>query len=165
MFAMPFSLLYLLAIVAINIGFEHVHPIALPGGDLWPPMSLAVGTIFVLRDFAQREIGHRVLLVMLVGAAISYVMASPALAVASLLAYLVSELTDWAVFTFTGWSLRKRVLVSSAIAAPVDSAVFLWAIGVHSVTAVALMTASKWIGILAVMWLHGRLRAPAKAAS
>ena len=148
---MKYTLLYLVAIVGINIGFEHFKPIALPNGDLWPPMSLAVGMIFVLRDYAQREIGHRILLVMLIGAALSYWMASPALAAASLLAYLVSELVDWSIFSFSDWPFERRVLVSSAISAPVDSAVFLWVIGVHSVTAVALMTISKWIGIAALL--------------
>lgn len=153
---MTYTVIYLIAIVGINIGFEHVRPIMLPGGAMWPPMSLAVGTIFVLRDYAQREIGHRVLLVMLAGAALSYLMASPALAIASLLAYLVSEMTDWAVFSFTHWPFGRRVWVSSAISAPVDSAVFLWAIGVESVLAVLLMTVSKWIGIAALVGLQRR---------
>lgn len=153
---MIYTLIYLVAIVAINVGFEHVHPIALPNGDLWPPMSIAVGAVFVLRDYAQREIGHRVLLVMLAGAGLSYFMASPALAAASLLAYLVSEMTDWAVFTFTGWPFGRRVWVSSVISAPVDSAVFLWAIGAESVLAVLLMTVSKWLGIAILVGLRRR---------
>ena len=32
-------------------------------------MALIVGFVFVVRDFAQREVGHRVLLAMLAGAA------------------------------------------------------------------------------------------------
>lgn len=153
---MKYTYFYLLAIVAINIGFEYVHPIKLPNGDIWPPMSLAVGAIFVLRDYAQREIGHRVLLVMLLGAALSYVMASPFLAVASLMAYLVSEGVDWAIYSFSRWPFQRRVIVSSAISAPIDSAVFLWAIGVNSVSAVLLMTASKWLGIAALVSIQRR---------
>lgn len=156
---MTFSALYLFAIVAINIGFEHVPMVALPGGELWPPMSLAVGIIFVLRDYAQREIGHRVLLLMVIGAILSYVMATPAIAAASLAAYIVSETTDWAVYTFTGWEFDRRVFWSSMLSAPVDSAIFLWAIGVHSVAAVLLMTASKWIGICALLLLKRRIPA------
>jgi queuosine precursor transporter len=52
---MPYTLLYLASIVLINIGF-----ICVPLIHGWPPMSLAVGLVFVLRDFAQREIGHKV---------------------------------------------------------------------------------------------------------
>lgn len=153
---MTYTIAYLITIVAINIGFEHTAPLILPNGDMWPPMSLAVGIIFVFRDYAQREIGHRVLLVMLVGAALSYIMASPALAAASLLAYLVSETTDWAVYTFTRWPFKRRVWLSSAISAPVDSAVFLWALGIHPVSAVALMTASKLVGIAVLVTMQGR---------
>jgi uncharacterized PurR-regulated membrane protein YhhQ (DUF165 family) len=156
---MTFSFLYLVAIVGINIGFEHVPMVLLPTGDMWPPMSLAVGMIFVLRDYAQREIGHRVLLLMLVGAVLSYVLATPAIAMASLAAYIVSETVDWALYTFARMDFRRRVLVSSLISAPVDSAVFLMAIGVHSPSAIVLMTVSKWIGIAALMLLQRRATA------
>src|SRR5690606_40392935 len=60
------------ALPIFNVGFVHVPLI-----HGWPPMSLAVGLVFVLRDFAQREVGHKVLFIMLIGAAISYLMASP----------------------------------------------------------------------------------------
>ena len=142
--------------MALNIGFEHVHPITLSNGDVWPPTSLFVGIIFVLRDYAQKEIGHRVLWVMLMGAALSFWMASPALAMASLLAYLASELVDWAIFTFSGWSLRRRVWVSSLASAPVDSLIFLSALGVHSYSAAVLMTLSKWLGIAALLAIQHR---------
>lgn len=156
---MKASFAYLAAIVAINIGFEHSAPLHLPNGDMWPPMSLAVGTIFVLRDYSQRELGHRVLLVMLLGAALSYFMASPAIAAASLGAYLASEMTDWLIFTFTGCPLRQRVWVSSLASAPVDSVIFLWLIGATSPVAVIVMTASKWVGIALLMSLQRRAAA------
>ena len=145
-----YSALYLVSIVLINIGFTYV-----PLVHGWPPMSLVVGLVFVLRDFAQREIGHRVLLVMLLGAVLSYVMASPMVAVASCAAYLVSELIDWAVYTFSNRPLRQRVLLSSAISTPVDSAVFLGLIGFFSISGVLLMTVSKMLAALAVyFWLR-----------
>jgi len=145
-----YAMLYLVSIVLINIGFVHVPLI-----HGWPPMSLAVGLVFVLRDFAQREIGHKVLLVMLAGAVISFFMASPAVAVASCAAYLVSELVDWAVYTFSKRPLAQRVLLSSALGTPVDSAVFLGLIGFFSVSGVLLMTASKMLAAVAVFfWLR-----------
>lgn len=145
-----YSTLYLVSIVLINIGFIYV-----PLVHGWPPMSLAVGLVFVLRDFAQREIGHKVLLVMLLGAVLSYLMASPMVAVASCTAYLVSELIDWAVYTFSKRPLRQRVLLSSAISTPVDSAVFLGLIGFFSISGVLLMTASKMLAALVVyFWLR-----------
>lgn len=145
-----YAMLYLVSIVLINIGFVHVPLI-----HGWPPMSVAVGLVFVLRDFAQREIGHKVLLVMLAGAVISFFMASPAVAVASCAAYLVSELVDWAVYTFSKRPLAQRVLLSSALGTPVDSAVFLGLIGFFSISGVLLMTASKMLAAVAVFfWLR-----------
>lgn len=151
-----FSALYLAAIVAINFGFEHTSMVALPGGEVWPPMSLVVGLVFILRDYAQREIGHRVLLLMVAGAALSYYLASPAIAAASLAAYILSETVDWALYTFARASFMQRVAVSSLVSAPVDSVVFLWALGIKSPTAVAIMTVSKWIGIAAVLTINAR---------
>ncbi len=155
----PFTLLYIGLIVAVNYGFSVTPLVALPDGTMWPPMALVVGFVFVARDFAQREIGHRVLLAMLLGAALSYVMADPYIAVASAAAFLVSETADWAVYTFTGRPLSQRVLLSSLIGTPLDSVVFLSGVGLLSATGVATMTASKMLGALAVWWLLRRREA------
>lgn len=150
-----YSLIYVAFIVALNWGFAHVPIVMTPWGDAWPPLSLAVGAVFVLRDFAQREVGHKVLGLMLVGAALSFWLADPHVALASLAAFALSELVDWGVYTFAKLDFKRRVLVSSCLSAPVDSAVFLWAIGVHSATAVVLMTFSKFVGV-AVAWKVSR---------
>jgi len=153
---LKYTILYVVLIVAVNYGFSVSPLVALPDGTLWPPISLLVGFVFVARDFAQREIGHRVLLAMLAGTAISYVMASPMIAVASAAAFLVSELADWAVYSFTRRPLSQRILYSSALGAPVDSFVFLAGVGILSTAGVAAMTASKMIGALIVWWLIRR---------
>lgn len=150
------TLLYVLLIVAVNYGFSAVPLVKLPDGTLWPPMSLAVGFIFVLRDFAQREIGHKVLLAMLTGAALSYVMAAPYVAIASAAAFLVSELVDWLVYSLTKRPLSQRILTSSLLATPIDSAVFLFGIGAFSWVGLLAMTASKLIGAAIVWWLIRR---------
>lgn len=150
------TLFYVALIVAVNYGFAAVPPLTLPDGTLWPPMSLAVGFIFVLRDFAQREIGHKVLIAMLLGAALSYVMATPHVALASAAAFLVSEAVDWLVYTVTKRPLSQRILYSSLLGTPVDSAVFLFGIGFFSWTGVILMTLSKLVGALVVWWLLRR---------
>jgi uncharacterized PurR-regulated membrane protein YhhQ (DUF165 family) len=150
------TLVYIALIVAVNWGFTVVPLVNMPGGEMWPPLSLAVGFIFVVRDFAQREIGHRVLLAMLVGAGLSYVMAAPYVAIASAAAFLVSELVDWLVYTVTRRPLSERILYSSLLGTPVDSVVFLWGIGHLSVTGVVAMTVSKMLGALVVWWLIRR---------
>ena len=150
------TLLYIALIVAVNYGFSVVPLVKLPDGPMWPPMSLVVGFIFVLRDFAQREIGHKVLLAMLTGAALSYVMASPYVAIASAAAFLVSELVDWLIYSVTKRPLSQRILYSSLLATPFDSAVFLFGIGAFSWAGVLAMTASKLIGAAIVWWLIRR---------
>jgi uncharacterized PurR-regulated membrane protein YhhQ (DUF165 family) len=155
------TLLYVALIVAVNYGFTVVPLVTLPDGTMWPPMSLAVGFIFVVRDFAQREIGHKVLLAMLVGAALSYVMAAPYVAIASAAAFLVSELVDWLIYSVTKRPLSQRILYSSLLATPIDSAVFLYGIGAFSTVGVLIMTASKLVGALIVWWLIRRREQPA----
>ena len=145
-----YSIAYIVSILMVNVGFTLVPPVPLLG-EMWPPMSLAVGAVFVLRDFAQREIGHRVIIAMLIGATLSYLMADPFVAVASLVAFLVSESADWAVYTYTKKPLKQRILLSSAIGTPLDSAIFLAMIGYFSIGGVILMIASKMIAALLVM--------------
>ncbi len=151
-----FTLLYVVLIVAVNYGFVVVPLLPMPGGEMWPPMSLVVGFVFVARDFAQREIGHRVIIAMLVAAGLSYAMADPFVAAASLAAFLISEFADWAVYSFTGKPLSQRVLLSSALGTPIDSVVFLAMIGHLSVVGVVAMTLSKMVGALMVWWLVRR---------
>ena len=153
---LKFTALYIALIVAVNYAFTQIPPITLPDGTVWPPVALIVGFVFVVRDFAQREIGHRVLLAMLAGAVLSYYMADPFVAIASAAAFAVSELADWAVYSFTGRPLSQRILYSSALGAPIDSAAFLGGIGLLSATGVAAMTLSKMAGALLVWWMVRR---------
>ena len=84
-----FTIAYIVSIVAVNIGFVYIPPVPLLG-EMFPPMSLIVGLIFIARDFAQREIGHKVLGAMAVGAILSYLMADPFVAIASVLFHFYS---------------------------------------------------------------------------
>lgn len=143
---------YVALIVLVNWGFTVVPLVRMPTGEMWPPMSLAVGFVFIVRDFAQREVGHRVLGWMAVAAVLSWFMASPMVAVASVAAFLVSELADWACYSYLKRPFAERILWSSAIATPIDSAVFLALIGHLSVSGVVAMVASKMLGALAVWW-------------
>ncbi|HEU0071377.1 MAG TPA: VUT family protein [Alphaproteobacteria bacterium] len=151
-----FTLLYVALIVLVNYGFSVTPLVKLPDGTMWPPMSLVVGFIFVVRDFAQREIGHKVLIAMLVGAALSYVMADPHVAIASAAAFLVSELADWLIYSLTKRPLSQRIIYSSLLSAPLDSAVFLFGVGFFSVAGVVTMTISKLLGAFVVWWLIRR---------
>jgi len=153
---MKYALLYVFFIVLVNYAFDVVPLLSLPGGELWSPVALVVGFIFVIRDYAQREIGHMVLPAMLLGGLISWLMATPAIALASVCAFFIGELMDWAVYTFTGRPFSQRVLLSSALSTPVDSVVFLSMVGLFSVSSVLIMTLSKMVGAVIVFYLVRR---------
>ena len=150
---MKYALLYVAAVVLVNLAFDRVPLLHLPGGELWSPVALVVGFIFVIRDYAQRDIGHWVLPAMLAGGLLSWYMASPAIAYASVCAFLTGELLDWAVYTYTRRPFSQRILLSSALSTPVDSAVFLFLMGIFSVPAVLIMTLSKMVGACIVYYL------------
>lgn len=153
---MPYALLYIFTVVLVNYAFDLVPVLTLPGGEVWSPVALIVGFVFVIRDYAQRAIGHYVIPAMLVAGAISWFMASPETAKASLCAFMVSEMMDWAVYTFTGKPFSQRVLLSSAIGTPLDSAIFLGMLGFFSIPGVLIMTASKMFGATVVFFLVRR---------
>jgi uncharacterized PurR-regulated membrane protein YhhQ (DUF165 family) len=93
-----------------------------------PSGVLMIGIALVLRDLVQRRLGRMAaLLAIVAGAALSGAVAPPALVMASTLAFLLSELADFLVFT----PLQKRgfvlaVLVSSVVGLIADSLLFLW---------------------------------------
>jgi hypothetical protein len=97
-----------------------------PHQIIFNPLTIATGMVFVIRDFVQREMGHRVLILMALAIGWSFYYAAPMIAVASGLAYAISETVDWLLFTFTKYRLSTRILLSSAIAAPIDTTVFLY---------------------------------------
>tara|TARA_X000001388_G_scaffold63482_2_gene49450 strand:- start:1972 stop:2451 length:480 start_codon:yes stop_codon:yes gene_type:complete len=146
-----FTIAYIVSIVAVNIGFVYIPPVPLLG-EMFPPMSLIVGLIFIARDFAQREIGHKVIGAMAVGAIFSYLMADPFVAIASVIAFAISEMVDWGVYTYTKRPLRDRILLSSALGTPVDSAVFLLILGFFSPLGFLLMTLAKMLTAVILWW-------------
>ena len=90
------------------------------------PLTVVTGLVFVFRDFVQRRMGHRVLAVMALAIAWSFYYAWPVIALASGIAFAISEITDWLIFTFTKYRLSTRIILSSAVAAPVDTTIFLY---------------------------------------
>lgn len=150
------ALIYVTLIAGVNWAFAVIPMVELPGGDLWSPAALIVGFVFVVRDFAQRAIGHKVLLAMLVGCLISWYMASPALAIASAGAFAIGELADWSLYTFTQKPFSQRILYSSLLGAPMDSIFFLSFIGIASPISIGSMTASKLVGAFIVFMLVRR---------
>jgi len=151
LFKIKWTLVYLLLIPLVNWAFSWTPLYTLPDGGKWSPFSLAVGLVLVFRDFAQREIGHYIVVPLVVGVAISFVMAPPQIAAASAIAFFISEAVDWLMYTFTRKPLSTRVLLSSMAGAPVDSVIYLTGAnmafpGLFSGWTLGTMIASKLAG-------------------
>jgi queuosine precursor transporter len=119
--------------------------------------NVIVGFVFVLRDYAQREIGHKVLLATLLAGIPVYYFAGPGLAAASLIAFALSELTDWAVYSFTKRPLQSRILLSSVMSIPVDTLAFQHLAGYLTPAAFVTEVMSKALGV-ALVWYLLKLR-------
>ncbi|WP_298911804.1 hypothetical protein [uncultured Algimonas sp.] len=160
--AVVVTLVYVLLIPFINWSFTWAPMVALPGlGWAFNPVTIVTGLVLVARDFAQREIGHWVLLAMAVALGLTWATAGGELALASGAAFAVSELVDWAVFTFTRLKLSTRVLLSSALAAPVDTSIFLLGAeairdGQFTLPNIVMSIGGKMVGALAIWWLIRR---------
>lgn len=133
---------YLFAIVFSNVAFSYFPLLQTPLGPI-PSMALFVGFVFVLRDYAQREHGNKVLLAMLAGCVISAFFADGTVVVASVAAFAVSEIADYLVYTWTKRPFHERVLLSSLISVPVDTVIFLTLIGVYNPASMVAMSISK----------------------
>ena len=158
----PWVYVYVLLIPLVNWSFAHVPTVTTWDGGEWSPMSIVTGLVLVVRDLAQREIGHRIFIPLMIGIAISFAMAPPEIAAASALAFAISETIDWAMFTFTKRPLSKRILWSCGASAPVDSLVFLLGAniaipGIFSWSTLICSIASKLSGAY-VVYLHLKRR-------
>ena len=122
------AFVYVAMIPFVNWSFSWAPNITLPFAPEFGfnPVTIVTGLILVVRDFTQREMGHRVLGAMALGIGWSFYYAPASIAVASAAAFAIAELVDWALFTFTRLRLSSRVMLSSLIAAPVDTTVFLY---------------------------------------
>ncbi len=144
------TMCYIIFIVMINSLFTYMPLVSVMGHKM-SPADLVVGLIYVMRDFAQREIGHYVIVAMIIGAALSYLLADPTIALASVCAFIVGETIDWSVFTFTGKPLSERILLSASISSPLDSMVFLALIGRLQWFECTVMTLFKLLGVI-LLW-------------
>lgn len=168
--AVFWTLSYVVAIVLLNWLFapsqlvEGVTFWKTAWGDLFLA-NLIVGAVFVLRDYAQREIGHRVLVATALAAVLTYVFvrltADPefakTIAIASFVAFLISETADWGVYSFWKKSLQSRILISSLIAIPLDTVVFQHLAGYLTPAAFVMEVLSKAVGVF-VVWQLLKMR-------
>lgn len=119
---------YLATIVAANWAIAEFGLVPVGFGLLAPAGVAFAGLAFTLRDLLHDAAGRwAVLATIAAGAGLSFAVAPPAIAVASALAFGLSETVDMAVYT----PLRRRrwllaVGLSNAAGLIADSALFLW---------------------------------------
>jgi len=118
---------YILTIFAANLAISMIGIVPVGFGLVAPAGVYFAGLAFSLRDALQETLGRRwVITAIIVGALVSAGL-SAQLALASGLAFLFSELADFAVYT----PLRRKswlgaVVASNTVGVVVDSALFLW---------------------------------------
>lgn len=149
---------YAATVPLANWMVENVGTVCVPAGPCLLPLGfglmspsgvLVVGLSFVLRDLVQRRLGTAWgLACILLGTALSALLAPPALVVASAVSFAVSETVDFAVYTPLA---RRRFLLavalSSAAASVIDSAAFLL-LAFGSLDYLAGQVAGKWVAVL-----------------
>jgi uncharacterized PurR-regulated membrane protein YhhQ (DUF165 family) len=122
---------FLASIVAANVLSTQFGLVPIWFGLQVSAGTFAAGAALVARDAVQETNRRRVVAALIVaGAFLSAIGGNWRIAVASGTAFLFSEFVDLAVYT----PLRERsrvlaVVASSAVAAPVDSVLFLWISG------------------------------------
>jgi len=132
-----FLVLFCLTIPAANWMIGHVGTVCLPNGPCLLPVApgimapsgvLMVGAALVLRDLVQRRLGVEFGIgAIVVGAAISAVLAPAAMVIASAAAFLLSEFADFSVYTpLARRRLVLAVVASSLVGLVVDSVIFLY---------------------------------------
>lgn len=157
---------YVATILAANWALQTFGVIPIGFGLLAPAGVLFAGLAFTLRDLVQERLGKGWAVVAIVaGAALSWFV-SPAFAVASGAAFLVSELADFCVYT----PIRERhwlwaVTLSNTVGLVIDSALFLW-LAFGSLDFLAGQIVGKlYMTVLAVVvlwaWRASRQRGPA----
>jgi len=132
-----YVVLFGLTIPAANWLIGHAGTECAPNGPCVIPVApglmapsgvIMIGLALVLRDLVQRRLGVGIAIVAInVGAALSAVIAPPALVIASTVAFLMSEFADLAVYTpLARRRLVVAVVASSMVGLVVDSIVFLY---------------------------------------
>jgi hypothetical protein len=150
---------YVSTILVANWAVERFGIVPVGFGLMGPAAVYVVGLAFTLRDLVHETLGRwGVLGCIAIGAALSLIV-SPRFAVASGVAFLVSELADFAVYS----PLRDRnwlgaVAASNVVGLVVDSVLFLWLAFGSLEFLPGQIVGKAWMTLLAIVVL-GAVRA------
>ena len=153
---MIWLLAFIGCVFGANWAIETFGLVPVGFGLMAPAGVYFAGLTFTFRDLAHERVGRGwVFVAIIIGAALS-ALVSPAFAVASGAAFLLSETADLAVYT----PLRRRswlgaVAASNTVGLVVDSALFLW-LAFGSLDFLAGQVVGKaWMTVLAIVVLGG----------
>lgn len=152
---------FLAAILAANYATGHYGLIPVGLGQVATAGTFFAGATFVLRDLVHDLQGRRFVLILIAcGAALSFFLAPPFIALASGIAFLLSELADLAIYA----PLRERGYIRAAVASNVvgslvDSIIFLGIAGFPIWAALPGQMIAKIAVTLAVVLAVGVARA------
>lgn len=118
---------YVAAIVTANVMTARLGLVPVGFGLMATAGTYAAGLAFGARDLIQDAAGrHGVIAAIAAGGLLSWLLSTPALAVASTTAFVIAEAADWVIYTplrAKGWA--RAVLASNAAGAVVDTLAFL----------------------------------------
>jgi uncharacterized PurR-regulated membrane protein YhhQ (DUF165 family) len=146
---------YLGTIVAANWAVSRFGAVPVGLGLVAPAGVYFAGLAFTLRDLLHEAAGRLAVLASIAGGAgLSWVVSAPRLAIASAVAFGLSELADFAVYE----PLRRRrwltaVAASNIVGLVVDSVLFLWLAFGSLAFLPGQLVGKAWMTVLAVALL------------
>ncbi len=142
------SLIYLTIIVILTNLFA-VSPYYYVAGEGFSPFDGMVGALYVFRNLSQREVGHWVIVLMIIGGILCYSVAD--VTHATTFAFIGGELTDFFIFSYLTGRVIPRVFWAAVFSSPVDSVIFLSMNDHLNLTTFTVMTTAKIFGAFIVI--------------
>jgi uncharacterized PurR-regulated membrane protein YhhQ (DUF165 family) len=118
------AVFYLGSIVLANI-LVHTLGLVTVFGLTFPAGAIAIGLTFSTRDFVQERYGKYGCWTWMLVAVVITLAFNRQLAIASASAFVISEFCDWAIYSYCGGNIEKRLILSNLVSTPVDSVIFV----------------------------------------
>jgi uncharacterized PurR-regulated membrane protein YhhQ (DUF165 family) len=152
---------YIATIFAANWAIQTFGVVPVGFGLMAPAGVYFVGLAFTFRDLAHDQVGRKwIVVAILIGAGLS-ALVSPQFALASAVAFGLSELADFAIYTplrERGW--LRAVAVSNAVGLVIDSVLFLWLAFGSLEFLPGQIVGKAWMTLLAIalLWAYRKSR-------